>query len=100
MRTTCSSEGLLTAPRTGKGTRLYASWHAARFRAALMLTGLGIPLENVVALTRARPGAPSDATRDRHPPRCQGSASLGMMPRGSTATRSREGSRRLRADAA
>jgi DNA-binding transcriptional MerR regulator len=58
-------QGLLTVPRTGKGTRLYSSWHVARFRAALMLTGLGLPLDDVVALTRARPGAPSGSVSSR-----------------------------------
>jgi DNA-binding transcriptional MerR regulator len=58
-------QGLLTVPRTAKGTRLYSSWHVARFRAALLLTGLGIPLEDVVALTRARPGAPSGSVSSR-----------------------------------
>ena len=52
-------QGLLTPPRTTKGTRLYSGWHVERFRAALMLTGLGIPLEQVVGLTQARPGSPS-----------------------------------------
>jgi DNA-binding transcriptional MerR regulator len=58
-------QGLLTPPRTAKGTRRYSSWHVARFRAALMLTGLGIPLEDVVALTRARPGSPSGSVSSR-----------------------------------
>ena len=56
-------QGLLTAPRTGKGTRLYSSWHVARFRAALMLTGLGIPLEDVVALPGRDPAHPRAASR-------------------------------------
>lgn len=58
-------QGLLVPPRTARGTRLYSSWHVARFRAALMLTGLGIPLGDVVALTRARPGAPSGSVSSR-----------------------------------
>lgn len=58
-------QGLLTPPRTAKGTRLYSSRHVARFRAALMLTGLGIRLEDVIALTRARPGSPSGGVSSR-----------------------------------
>jgi DNA-binding transcriptional MerR regulator len=58
-------QGLLAPPRTTKGTRLYSSWHVARFRAALMLTGLGIPLDDVVALTKARPGSPSGSVSSR-----------------------------------
>lgn len=58
-------QGLLTPPRTAKGTRLYAPRHVARFRAALKLIALGIPLEQVVALTRARPGAPSGSVSSR-----------------------------------
>ncbi len=58
-------QGLIRPPRTAKGTRLYSSWHVARFRAALLLTGLGIPLDDVVALTRARPGSPSGSVSSR-----------------------------------
>jgi DNA-binding transcriptional MerR regulator len=58
-------QGLLTPPRTPKGTRLYSSWHVARFRAALLLIDLGIPLEDVVAITRARPGSPSGSVSSR-----------------------------------
>jgi DNA-binding transcriptional MerR regulator len=58
-------QGLLTPPRTAKGTRRYSWWHVARFRAALLLTGLGIPLEDVVAATRARPGSRSGSVSSR-----------------------------------
>jgi MerR family transcriptional regulator, Zn(II)-responsive regulator of zntA len=58
-------QGLLEPPRTAGGTRLYSPWHVARFRAALMLIGLGIPLQDVVALTRARPGSPSGSVSSR-----------------------------------
>lgn len=58
-------QGLLAPPRTLKGTRRYSPWHVARFRAALMLTGLGIPLADVIALTRARPGSPSGSVSSR-----------------------------------
>ena len=58
-------QGLLRPPRSAKGTRLYSAWHVARFRAALLLTGLGIGLDDVVALTRARPGSPSGSVSSR-----------------------------------
>jgi DNA-binding transcriptional MerR regulator len=58
-------QGLLTPPRSARGTRLYGPRHVARFRAALMLTGLGLPLRDVVTLTRARTGAPAGSVASR-----------------------------------
>ena len=52
-------EGLLMPLRSAKGTRLYNEAEVARFRIALKLTELGVPLGDVIALTRARPGSPT-----------------------------------------
>jgi DNA-binding transcriptional MerR regulator len=58
-------EGLLSPLRSPGGTRRYNEAEVARFRVALKLTALGVPLKDLVALTRARPGAPSGGHSSR-----------------------------------
>jgi DNA-binding transcriptional MerR regulator len=59
------NEGLLTPVRTSGGTRLYNDAEVARFRIALKLTALGIPLQELVEVTRARPGQPTGGHSSR-----------------------------------
>lgn len=58
-------EGLLSPERSAGGTRLYNEAEVARFKIAFHLTSLGIPLRDIVALTRARPGCPSGGHSSR-----------------------------------
>lgn len=50
-------EGLLTPQRSARGTRQYNEAEVARFKVALQLTDVGIPLSEVVDLAQARAGA-------------------------------------------
>jgi DNA-binding transcriptional MerR regulator len=59
------TEGLLTPTRSPGGTRRYNEAEVARFRIALKLTSLGVPLKEIIALTRARPGSPSGGHSSR-----------------------------------
>lgn len=58
-------EGLLSPLRSAGGTRRYNEAEVARFRVALKLTGLGVPLKDLVAMTRARPGCPTGGHSSR-----------------------------------
>lgn len=58
-------EGLLSPKRSPGGTRFYNEAEVARFRIAFQLTSLGIPLQDVVAITRARPGCPTGGHSSR-----------------------------------
>ncbi|GAB6043681.1 MerR family transcriptional regulator [Endothiovibrio diazotrophicus] len=50
-------QGLVHPCRSAKGTRLYSETDVARFRAALRLAGLGMPLREIRELTTARSDA-------------------------------------------
>lgn len=52
-------QGLVHPQRSAKGTRLYSEEDVARFRAALRLSGLGMPLREIRQLAEARRGAAS-----------------------------------------
>jgi len=57
--------GLIEPYRTKKGTRRYSDTQIARVKAALALIELGVSLDDVLALTRARPGSPSGSVSSR-----------------------------------
>lgn len=59
------SEGLIAPGRTPGGTRLYNEAEIARLRIGLQLTSLGIPLQTLVEILRARPGAPTGGHSSR-----------------------------------
>lgn len=50
-------QGLVHPRRSPKGTRLYSDEDVTRFRAALRLAGLGMPLREIRELAEARNGA-------------------------------------------
>jgi MerR family transcriptional regulator, Zn(II)-responsive regulator of zntA len=58
-------EGLLSPERSAGGTRLYNDAEVARFKVAIELTALGVPLKDLVELTRARPGCPTGGHSSR-----------------------------------
>ena len=58
-------EGLLNPERSPGGTRFYNEAEVARFRIAFQLTALGISLQDIVAITRARPGCPTGGHSSR-----------------------------------
>jgi len=57
--------GLIVPYRTKKGTRRYSDAQIARVKTALSLIELGVSLDDVLALTRARPGSPSGSVSSR-----------------------------------
>ena len=57
--------GLIEPYRTEKGTRRYSDAQIARVKMALSLIELGVSLDDILALTRARPGSPSGSVSSR-----------------------------------
>ena len=57
--------GLIEPYRTKKGTRRYSEKQIARVKAAMALIELDVNLDDVLALTRARPGSPSGSVSSR-----------------------------------
>jgi DNA-binding transcriptional MerR regulator len=58
-------QGLLTPRRTPRGTRLYTAHDWERAKVVLDLTELGIPLEEISAVVRARPDSATGAQASR-----------------------------------